>query len=71
MKVMKIEVIEMQAESLHFHDWEFQLCLQYWLGVRMLEEGSECPVRQVTTDGFGDYQVSCGVMVTTFITMTP
>ena len=26
----------------------------------MLEEGTKCPVCQVTTDGFEDHQVSCG-----------
>ena len=45
---------------LHLPDWEFRLCLQYWLEVLMLEEGSKCFVCQVVTDCFGDHQVSCG-----------
>ena len=53
-------VVPSTALGLHLHDQEFRLCLQYWLGVRMLEEGSICPVCQVSTDGFGDHQVSCG-----------
>ena len=55
-----LHVVPSNTLGLHLHDWEFRLCLQYWLGVRMLEEGSRCPVCQVTTDGFGDHQVSCG-----------
>ena len=54
-----LHVVPSTALGLHLHDQEFRLCLQYWLGVRMLEEGSACPVCQVTTDGFGDHQVSC------------
>ena len=55
-----LHVVPFTALGLHLHDWEFRLCLQYWIGVRMIEEGSKCPVCQVTTDGFGDHQVSCG-----------
>ena len=55
-----LRVVPSTALGLHLHDWEFRLCLQYWLGVRMMEEGSKCPVCQATTDGFGDHQVSCG-----------
>ena len=28
--------------GLSFYDWEFRVCLKYWLGVQMVEEGSLC-----------------------------
>ena len=45
---------------LHLQDKEFRLCLQYWLGLRMSNEGVICPVCQVTADAYGDHQVGCG-----------
>ena len=55
-----LSVIPSSALGLHLHDWEFRLCLQYWPGLRMVEEGTRCPVCQVVADPFGDYQVGCG-----------
>ena len=54
------QVVPSTALDLFLHDWKFGLCLQYWLGVRVLEEGTRCPVCQVTTDRFVDHQVNCG-----------
>ena len=48
------------ALELHLHDQVFRLCLKYWMGVRMLEEVSIYPVCKVSTEEFGDHQVSCG-----------
>ena len=45
------------ALGLHLHDWEFRLCLQYWLGLQMVEEGARCPICQVVADPLGDHQV--------------
>ena len=39
-----LNVIPSSALGLHLHDWEFRLCLQYWLGLQMVEEGTRCPV---------------------------
>ncbi len=48
------------ALGLHLFDWEFRLCLQYWLGLRMVEEGYKCPVCLADADAYGDHQVGCG-----------
>ena len=39
---------------------EYRLCLQYWLGLRMVSEGTRCPVCNSLVDPFGDHQVGCG-----------
>ena len=39
-----LSVILSSAFGLCLHDWEFRLCLQYWLGLWMVEEGTRCPV---------------------------
>ena len=44
--------------SLHLMDREFRVCLQYWLGVPIFEEGVR--VCLSTADSFGDHQVGCG-----------
>ena len=41
-------------------DREFRVCLQYWLGVPIFEEGVRCGVCLSTADSFGDHQVGCG-----------
>ena len=46
--------------GLHFQDKEFRLCLQYWLGLRMGEEGAACPVCRGACDAYGDHHVGCG-----------
>ena len=46
--------------GLHLQDKEFRLCLQYWLGLRMSEDGATCPVCQGAADAYGDHQVGCG-----------
>ena len=55
-----LNVVPSHALGLHLHDWEFRLCLQYWLGLPMVEEGTRCPVCQVAADPYGDHQVGCG-----------
>ena len=55
-----LNVVPSKALGLHLQDWEFRLCLQYWLGLRMLEEGARCPICQGASDAFGDHQVGCG-----------
>ena len=35
-----LNVVPSHALGLHLHDWEFRLCLQYWLGLPMVEEGT-------------------------------
>ena len=54
-----LHAIPSSALGLHLHDWEFRLCLQYWLGVPMVENGSKCPVCSVDIDTFGDHHISC------------
>ena len=55
-----LNFIPSHALGLHLHDWEFRLCLQYWLGLQMVEEGARCPICQVVADPLGDHQVGCG-----------
>ena len=44
----------------HLHDQEFHVCLKYWMGLPMVEEGSHCPICLHAVDQFGDHQVGCG-----------
>ena len=55
-----LNVIPSKALGLHLHDWEFRLCLQYWLGLQLVEEGTACPICQAMADPLGDHQVGCG-----------
>ena len=55
-----LNVVPSKDLGLHLHDLEFRLCLQYWLGLRMVEEGAVCPVCQRVTDPYGDHQIGCG-----------
>ena len=55
-----INVIASQALGLHVLDREFRGCLQYLLGLPMIEEGHHCPFCQSPADRFRDYQVGCG-----------
>ena len=54
-----LNVVPCHALGLHLHDWEFRLCLQYWLGLRMTEEETRCPICQAAADPFGYHQVGC------------
>ena len=55
-----LDVVPSSTLGLHLHDHEFRLCLQYWLGLPMVEEGSHCPICLRAVDQFGDHQVGCG-----------
>ena len=55
-----LSVVPAQALGLHLQDWEFRLCLQYWLGLQMVSEGTSCPICQAEADPQGDHQVGCG-----------
>lgn len=55
-----LSVVPSHALGLHLLDWEFRLCLQYWLGLQMVEVNTPCPVCQVISDPYGDHQVGCG-----------
>ena len=55
-----LSVVPSSALGLHLQDKEFRLCLDYWLGLRLFEDGSICPICQVAADPFGDHQVGCG-----------
>ena len=55
-----LNVVPSATLGLHLQDQEFRLCLQYWLGLRMLEEGAHCPICLGAADAFGDHQVGCG-----------
>ena len=48
------------AAGSNLMDCEFRVCLQYWLGVPIFEEGVRCGVCLSTADSFGDHQVGCG-----------
>ncbi len=55
-----LNVIPSSTLGLHLQDKEFRCCLQYWLGLRMTEEGATCPICQGAADAYGDHQVGCG-----------
>ena len=55
-----LNVVPSSTLGLHLQDQEFRLCLQYWLGLRMVEEGARCPICLGAADAFGDHQVGCG-----------
>ena len=55
-----LTVVPSQSLCLHLLDREFCTCLQYWLGIPMLEKGIRCPVCQSPADLYGDHQVGCG-----------
>ena len=55
-----LSVIPSSALGLHLQDREFRLCLQYWLGPRMIEDGLHCPICHTVVDPFGDHRVGCG-----------
>ena len=54
-----LRVVPSSALGLHLHNWEFQLCLQYWLGLPMVENGSKCPVCAIGTDAVGNNHINC------------
>ena len=55
-----LNVVPSASLGLHLQDKEFRLCLSYWLGLRMSEEGVTCPICQKPADAYGDHQVGCG-----------
>ena len=55
-----LNVIPSHVLGLNLHDWEFRLCLQYWLGLRMFEDGVSCSICGVMADPLGDHHVGCG-----------
>ena len=55
-----LNAIPSSSLGLHLQDKEFRLCLQYWLGLRMVDEPITCPVCHGVADVFGDHQVGCG-----------
>ena len=50
----------LQTFGLHIPHSEFRLCLQYWLGLQMFEEGFPCPICTSSMDPYGDHAVGCG-----------
>ena len=55
-----LNVVPSSSLGLHLLDCEFRPCLRYWLGLRMFEDGTQCPVCHVVADPFGDHNVGCG-----------
>ena len=55
-----LHVIPSSALGSHMLDWEFRLCLLYWLGVPLSQEDWICPVCSSNSDPYGDHMVSCG-----------
>ena len=50
-----LHVIPSSALGLHMLDWEFRLCLLYWLGVVLSREDWICPVCSSNSDPYGDH----------------
>lgn len=55
-----LSAIPSKALGLHFHDLEFRLCTQYWLGIHMCPEGACALCGSERVDPFGDHHVVCG-----------
>ena len=55
-----LSVFPSSALGLHLIDREYRLCLLYWLGLPMSEEGYRCSICNSEADTFGDHQVGCG-----------
>ena len=55
-----LNVVPSPALGLHLLDREFRLCLQYWLGLPMFENGARCPVCHTVADQYGDHHVGNG-----------
>ena len=53
-----------RALGLHLHDWKFRLCLQYWLGLCMAEEGIRCPVCQTLAGSLEAIKLDVGGIMT-------
>ena len=55
-----LNVVPSSALGLHLMDCEFRLCLRYWLGLQMFQDGAQCPVCHTVADPYGDHHVGCG-----------
>ena len=55
-----LNVIPSPALGFHIQDREFRFCLQYWLGLPMFANETQCPICHLPADRFGDHQVGCG-----------
>ena len=54
-----LNVVPCSALGLNSVDWEFRLCMKYWLGLQMTKEDSLCPVCDTISDSMGDHHVTC------------
>ena len=54
-----LNVVPCSALGLNLVDWEFRLCMKYWLGLQMTKEDSLCPVCDTISDSMGDHHVTC------------
>ena len=54
-----LHVVPSTSLGLHLADWEFWLCLKYWLGLQIVEEDMFCPVCGGTSDVMGDHCMTC------------
>ena len=55
-----LNIVPSSSLGLHLLDCEFRPCLRYWLGLRMFEDGTQCPVCHVAANPFEDHHVGCG-----------
>ena len=55
-----LNVVPSSALGLHLMDCEFRLCLRYWLGLQMFQDGAQCSVCHTVADPYGDHHVGCG-----------
>ena len=54
-----LHVVPSTSLGLHLSDWEFRLCLKYWLGLHIFEEDTLCLVCGCTSDIMGHHCVTC------------
>ena len=55
-----LNVIPSHALGLYLLDRKFILCLEYWLGLQIVEDGAWYSICQVIADSFYDHHVGCG-----------
>ena len=57
-----LNAVPSSSLGLHLQDREFRLCLDYWLGIRLMDHETTCPccASGKKADPMGDHHVGCG-----------
>ena len=65
-----LHVVPSTKLGLHLKDWEFRLCLRYWLGIQLVGENSLCPICGCQSDTMGTIMSHVEEMLTSFLDIT-